>query len=449
MDEILNPTDEQLLEPIDEDLEEDEENSESSSNGGEYSFLVTNFVGNAAEATVTLNSVGDGVEISVEASQSVNGIFFNIADDSKLDSLSASGEFEVKDDRKDVKQVGTASIAPKSFEVGVAGGSSVVVSGLTVDDLIGQEFGVRTQSDKLAGFAEESTSRLPDDSEEEDEGDDIVADPEAEDSEDGVSDIEDVEDGEGSDVVSIDPDGDGFEVQSVLISSTTELEIIASLNEQVQLTLETQSFIELELTGQPVDLDDLGDNAAMGSEGDDSVSGTASSDLVSGEDGDDRLLGEGGSDLLVGGDGRDEIDGGLSTDVLSGNTGEDTVSGGEGNDLMYGGQDSDMLLGGEGDDVIDGDLGNDVLMGGGGSDTFVLDDETSIDSILDFEVGIDRLAVRVTQSFTFEVGDFNSDGVTDLAVKLESGFQIATISGVEDSSSVDVVEVPENDYLLA
>ncbi|PPT08645.1 Alkaline phosphatase [Geitlerinema sp. FC II] len=457
MDDVLNPVDEQVIDPTNEELEDELEDndeledgdeledsdgdldgSETPGGSGEFSFVVTDFVGNPAEATVSLKSVDGGVEISVEASQSVRGVFFNIADDSKLESLSSSSELKVKDDRKDVSQVGTASIAPNSYEVGVAGGDSVVVSGLTLDDLIGQEFGVRTQSDKLAGTAEEGMGSTPEDSGEEGEGDGSL-----------VTDL----DGElGDDAASDDmmpDDGEGDTLESVLVTNEVDFQAILSLNQQVRLSVETQSFFQLEFSGEAVDLDDLGENEVICSEGDDSVAGTADTDIVSGEAGNDELTGDAGSDVLVGADGNDSVDGGSDNDIVNGNTGEDVVSGGDGNDLMNGGQDNDVLMGGEGDDVIDGDLGDDILTGGGGSDTFVLDDETSLDAIMDFEVGVDRLAFQLTQSFTFEVGDFDGDGTLDLGVKLESGFQIATISGVEDSNAIDVVEVPESDALLA
>lgn len=471
MDELLNnPVDEQVIDSTDEevtneevtneevleaddDLEGDEgeddlegnnsgddlEDGDAASGSSGFSFVVNDFVGNLAEATVSLNPVDGGVEISVEANQAVKGVFFNIADDSKLEALSSSSELEVKDDRKDVSQVGTASIAPNSYEVGVAGGDSVVVMGLTVDDLIGQEFGVRTQSDKLAGTAEEGMSSTPEDPEEEDgEGDgSLVTDPDGE-----------LEDGGATDDMMPD-DGEADNPETVLMTNEVDFQAVMGLNEQVRLSVETQSFFQLQFRGEAVDLDDLGEKEVICSEGDDSVSGTAETDIVSGEAGNDELSGDAGDDVIVGADGNDSVDGGSDTDIVNGNTGEDMVSGGDGNDVMNGGQDNDMLIGGEGDDVIDGDLGDDVLTGGGGSDTFVLDDETSLDAIMDFEVGVDRLAIKVTQSFSFEVSDFDGDGTLDLGIKLESGFQIATLSGVEDSNTVDVVEVPENDALLA
>ena len=73
------------------------------------------------------------------------------------------------------------------------------------------------------------------------------------------------------------------------------------------------------------------------------------------------------------------------------------MHGGDGNDTLTGGDGNDALYGGSGDDQIHGQLGNDILVGGQGADTFffdtALDGANNVDTILDFEVGVDKIAL--------------------------------------------------------
>ena len=92
------------------------------------------------------------------------------------------------------------------------------------------------------------------------------------------------------------------------------------------------------------------------------------------------------------------IVGGSGNDMISSNTGSDTIFGGAGNDTMSGGA---------GDDRIGGGSGTDFLTGGSGADQFMfdrLDVGTGMDTITDFEVGVDRITLEGYgyQSFTGE-----------------------------------------------
>lgn len=70
---------------------------------------------------------------------------------------------------------------------------------------------------------------------------------------------------------------------------------------------------------------------------------------------------------------------------------DDTINGMGGNDVLLGLSGDDLLRGGDGDDLLDGGIGNDTLVGGAGRDTFVLGPRPGVDTIADFEVGIDKL----------------------------------------------------------
>ena len=69
------------------------------------------------------------------------------------------------------------------------------------------------------------------------------------------------------------------------------------------------------------------------------------------------------------------------------------ITGGEGADEIYGGSGNDTIFGGAGNDILFGGAGDDTLSGGAGDDTFawMAGDLGGADSILDFQLGADRL----------------------------------------------------------
>ncbi|QIZ69533.1 DUF4347 domain-containing protein [Oxynema aestuarii] len=121
-----------------------------------------------------------------------------------------------------------------------------------------------------------------------------------------------------------------------------------------------------------------------GGGGNDTIHGGKQNDTLMGEWGDDTLFGDLDDDLVCGNEGRD---------VLLGNVGKDVLCGGLDDDTVYGGKDDDVLFGEAGDDVLSGDLGNDIVVGGAGRDRFVLREDGGHDVIVDFEVGVDLLAL--------------------------------------------------------
>lgn len=137
----------------------------------------------------------------------------------------------------------------------------------------------------------------------------------------------------------------------------------------------------------------IGDDTLDGGDGNDELDGGIGNDLLKGGAGDDELFGGGDNDTLEGGSGNDTVLGGMGDDQLSGNEGNDFVQGGLGNDTLDGGADNDVLSGGDGNDFLDGGLGNDQLSGGQGYDTFVLMVSGGIDTITDFNVGIDLIGL--------------------------------------------------------
>ncbi|CAO3428344.1 FG-GAP-like repeat-containing protein [Azospirillum argentinense] len=153
--------------------------------------------------------------------------------------------------------------------------------------------------------------------------------------------------------------------------------------------------------GDDVLFGEEGDDTLTGNEGNDTLSGGAGNDLLFGEAGDDLLYGDEGDDTLSGGDGNDTALGGSGNDLIALGSGNDLGLGGEGNDTLFGEEGDDTLFGGAGDDVLHGGAGNDVLFadggadtlwGGSGADVFAFGRNSGGSVVMDFEVGVDRLA---------------------------------------------------------
>lgn len=126
--------------------------------------------------------------------------------------------------------------------------------------------------------------------------------------------------------------------------------------------------------------------------------GNALDNRLVGSSGSDRLFGMDGNDTIQGVDGDDWISGGNGDDDLRGDGGDDVIHGDAGNDLLYGGAGNDILSGGAGDDILEGGIGSDVMGGGQGADTFRFrntDVDGSIDTITDFQPGIDKIALNL------------------------------------------------------
>ncbi|MCC5625129.1 choice-of-anchor D domain-containing protein, partial [Nostoc sp. CHAB 5715] len=123
------------------------------------------------------------------------------------------------------------------------------------------------------------------------------------------------------------------------------------------------------------------------------LKGNAPANKIYGFGGADSIVGNLGNDQLSGGDGNDTLWGNDGNDLFYGDSGNDRLLGDNGNDTLFGGIGDDQLLGGAGNDWLYGGDGKDVLTGGYNADTFVLALGDGTDSITDFEVGKDKLAL--------------------------------------------------------
>lgn len=121
-----------------------------------------------------------------------------------------------------------------------------------------------------------------------------------------------------------------------------------------------------------------------------------SGDTLIGRLGEGTTYGSLENDKLKGGKGDNYFYGSLGNDKIRGKKGDDILEGGPGNDDLRGGKGNDRLYGGDDDDILSGGRGNNWLAGGRGADRFIIDKLRAgrIDTILDFEVGIDSVEIR-------------------------------------------------------
>ncbi|MDQ0462607.1 Ca2+-binding RTX toxin-like protein [Caulobacter ginsengisoli] len=223
----------------------------------------------------------------------------------------------------------------------------------------------------------------------------------------------------------------------------------------------------------------VGDDTLYGGSGNDQLDGGADNDTLNGGIGADTLTGGAGTDILNGGDGNDVLDGGTGADAMAGGLGDDsfyvddlgdtaTENSGEGIDIVRtmvsftlsanienlildgaadtsgignglantmtgnGGANTldglagdDILKGLGGNDVIIGGTGADILVGGTGADTFVVRQESVIQSHLGGMLEVDTVNDLIAaQSDKLDLSAIDADSTTagDQAFTLVGAF---------------------------
>ncbi|MEO1743095.1 MAG: DVUA0089 family protein, partial [Cyanobacteria bacterium J06629_9] len=182
---------------------------------------------------------------------------------------------------------------------------------------------------------------------------------------------------------------------------------------------------------------------------DDTLTGTADADTLFGDLGNDIITGDAGDDVLRGDlntrSPQDDVMGG--NDIIFGGDGNDRIGGKSGNDILSGDAGDDLIYGDAGDDILMGVTGNDILVGdnfsgGTGGDLFVFGTGDGTDTILDFQVGTDRIGL-VEGELTFADLTLTQDGAnTLLGVGSET---LAVLNNVMASalSESDFTSVPD------
>ncbi len=139
---------------------------------------------------------------------------------------------------------------------------------------------------------------------------------------------------------------------------------------------------------------------------------TAEEDVVTGRGGNDNLSGLGGNDVLNGGDGRDKLFGGDGVDILIGGANRDRLSGGGGSDSFVFGAELASRAENQGSD-----FGMETLIpmlrklspGMFGSDAEGPVRNANVDKIVDFEAGVDTIALAHAVFRGLKTGDLGAD----------------------------------------
>ena len=189
------------------------------------------------------------------------------------------------------------------------------------------------------------------------------------------------------------------------------------------------------------------------------------------------LTGSSQNDILVGNVGANILEGGAGDDILRGSLGADTLRGGAGIDIasyadsdarviinlangyrnggdatgdtfssiegLLGSAYNDILVGGAGANVLEGGAGHDILRGQQNSDTFIFRFGSGIDSIVDFEVGTDKIDIS-----SFGFGSF--DALLNVTADINGSAHIA-LNGLEDVVHLNGVQKDDllaGDFLL-
>lgn len=151
---------------------------------------------------------------------------------------------------------------------------------------------------------------------------------------------------------------------------------------------------------------DFGNDTILGGFGNDELWGLGDNDTLAGQD---------GNDLLVGGGGNDNLYGEAGNDRQFGEDGNDNVWGFAGNDELFGQNGDDNVNGGDGMDIINGGAGTDTLIGGLDADRFVFETTlgaSNIDTILDFQLGQDRIELAQSIFSTLGLGALSASAFT-------------------------------------
>ncbi|MBE9122306.1 hypothetical protein IQ269_16215 [Tychonema sp. LEGE 07199] len=176
---------------------------------------------------------------------------------------------------------------------------------------------------------------------------------------------------------------------------------------------------------------DAGNDTINGRDGDDIVYGGNDNDLLRGGKGSDRLYGDAGNDELLGDAGDDILYGGDGNDILNGGAGSDRLYGDAGNDELLGGDGDDILYGGDGNDILNGGAGSDRLYGDAGIDTFVLASGMGLDSIYNFQDGID--IIKLDGGLTFGALQIAQSGTSTLIKIASTGETLASLINTNSS----------------
>jgi Ca2+-binding RTX toxin-like protein len=335
-----------------------------------------------------------------------------------------------------------ARIVIDLLDAGMGEGFAAGDSFVSVEQIIGSDFGDTISGDETANFFEGGGGR------------DTLVGRAGADSLSGGAGDDDLNGGLGADNLD---GGLGTDTASYAgASAGVRADLQSSRFNNAEAAGDTYSSIE-GLRGSSF-VDDL-----RGDGGDNQLAGQSGDDFLTGRAGDDMLFGGAGRDVLRGGTGADALDGGSGLDYASysdssvgirvdlafsqfnngiaagdtysrvqgvlgsaqdddlrGDNGQNALEGGAGRDFLTGRSGNDFLRGGSGNDVLTGGAGNDVLAGNGGQDVFrFFGPDEGVDRILDFKSGEDELKLDDGGFSALSRGALSADNFRNGAVALD------------------------------
>jgi len=186
------------------------------------------------------------------------------------------------------------------------------------------------------------------------------------------------------------------------------------------------------------------DNTLVGNDLDNTLNGGLGADIMMGGLGNDTYIVDNIADVVEDSGGVDivktKIDYTLGTNIENLKLIGLLDTHGNGNEL------DNMISGNSGDNLLDGGPGSDLLTGGAGGDGFILANKDGIDTIVDFESGIDLILVDAIE---FELFDPNTlQGHTDGIVS-DNDFAIVELGDILDSESEATFIFDKNDGSLS
>ncbi|AZR81739.1 Calx-beta domain-containing protein [Thiomicrospira sp. S5] len=139
-----------------------------------------------------------------------------------------------------------------------------------------------------------------------------------------------------------------------------------------------------------------------------------------------------------------------SSGSIDGSADGETLVGGDGNDVIYGLGGADFLFGGEGDDVLVGGTGSDELTGGAGADTFrIAQDEDSMDTITDFEDGVDVLDLSEVLKDSIDLDAANLETYLNFSDGEGDGNDLKVTIDASNTKNGQEIEIMINDVSKA
>jgi Ca2+-binding RTX toxin-like protein len=144
------------------------------------------------------------------------------------------------------------------------------------------------------------------------------------------------------------------------------------------------------------------------------------------------------------------INGTSGNDIIDGRGGSDTLVASSGNDTLLGGNGADRLWGNAGDDILWGGWGGDRLTGDSGRDTFVLGFASGVETITDFQDGIDLIGNISGASFQqltiTQVNQNTQIGMNGFTLAILQNVQANTITANDfvamGMTTISGIEVP-------